>query len=192
MLNRYVGIAPPAPPSTFQRIADFNEGWSLGGAVGQEFGNGNRGELEFNYRNNTNDTFTINQFQNGNLVASQTFDATGNINSYTGMTNLYHNFNRLSNGLCVPYAGAGFGFTQVDGEINVNAINTTYFIDDNALSGQIMAGLIIPLGANVELFGEYRYFITDKVDIENAAGANVGDFNYENNSILFGLKINTN
>ena len=188
-VNRYAGVAVP---TTNQRFQEFDDGWCFGGAVGRKFGNGNRAELEFNYRNNRTEQYTLDQYVGNMLVSSNNFDTAGKVNSFSGMFNVYRDLNALSNSVFTPYIGAGAGVTQVEADWTVLGPNTQYFIDESAICGQLMAGILVPLGGNVELFGEYRYFVTDSVDITNVTGNQIGDFNYENNSIMLGLKINTN
>lgn len=157
--------------------------------MGQNLGNGNRSEIEFLYRANSAADYTLNQFNGAVLQSSATNPGYGTVNSYSTMANFYRDLTSFSLGNITPYLGGGFGVTYVDGNWSVPGAGLQYSIDDWAFAWQIMAGATIQLTNQTDFFTEYRYYDTSEVDIVNAAGGIIGDFNYENSSIVAGFRI---
>ncbi|MEZ6086855.1 MAG: outer membrane beta-barrel protein [Pirellulaceae bacterium] len=183
-VDSYQGEAPP-PAINNQRIGSFNDGWNLGGALGTSLNHFLRGELEFTYRNNTADTWTV-----GPIIGPYvTNDWSGELNSYSGMANLFADFHGLTVCETTPYIGAGLGFTVLDGDFMTPAAQ--FEIDDTVFSYQFMVGLTTRLTQHVDLFCEYRYLGTETTILADPTGvAGAGAFDYDVDNVLMGLRFN--
>ena len=184
---------PNSAPVVNQTQASFNDGWGLGGAIGRQLTCNLRMESEFVYRNNTGNQFTVNNYNNGNLVGTQSWNVTGQLNSYTTMTNIYRDFK--GRGCWTPYIGGGIGICYLDGDFQVPQINGTYQVDDNCFAYQGIAGVRCQINCRTSLFCEYRYFTTDGVEYSggiNGPLANTvsGEFDNTSHNVFVGLKIN--
>lgn len=176
-LDDYSGFRPA--PVTQQR-GTFDRGFGMGIAVGRKLGNCYRAELEFSYRRNTADDWFVNGVPDRWV---------GDMNSYSGMTNLYRDLPGLGVLGCVPYLGGGIGFSAVRGDFNTAA--TSVLVDDFAFAGQLIAGTSKTIGERVDFFGEYRYFAPFEVDFENTGVAPIqvlGTERLDNHGFFFGLR----
>jgi opacity protein-like surface antigen len=158
----------------------FSDGWGIGIAQGRRITNALRGELEFAFRSNTGDNWSVN---------GATGDWSGHVFNYIGMANLFLDLNMLSCHGATPYVGAGIGFDVVDGDFRTNA--TRIEIEDTALAYQFIAGVSKQVTMNIDLFAEYRYLATTDLDVYNI-GVNpkvlLDSTPAEMESVFFGLR----
>ena len=91
----------------------------------------------------------------------------GEVNLQALYVNAYYDFNRRSGGLS-PYVGFGLGGARVETEALIDDI--LFFQDsDTVFSGQILAGVTLPLGDAGELFGQYSFYSTGKTRYDDDA-----------------------
>lgn len=88
-----------------------------------------------------------------------------------------------------PYLGLGIGLSRVEFD-NVSPFGATTLDDEDwALAGQAIAGVSYALNENLDLFGDYRYFMLHDVDMTTTAG-NAASFDAKTHSIMVGLRYN--
>ncbi len=177
MLDEYTGRRQ-LPPQELQ--GTFNDGWAIGAAKGRRINCALRGELEFAFRSNTADQWTVN---------GATTDWSGHLFTYSGMANLYHDFNNWELGGFSPYIGGGIGFAIFDGEFNTAA--TTFEIEDEAFAYQFIAGGSKRINCNVDLFAEYRFFGATEVELVDTGAVpddRLGQLEPEFHNVFVGLR----
>lgn len=125
----------------------FGTGYTAGGALGYDYGNGWRLELSSLYQHN--DVSRLNGAP-----------ATGHLSSTSVMANATYDI--LPDAQFTPYVGAGLGVVNVGGQVN-------------GLTGrdwrpgyQAEAGLRTNVSANASLFGEYRFMQSQSVTLSDA------------------------
>ena len=175
-LEDYSGDGP-TPPA--QLDGSFNDGWLIGAATGRQLSPWLRAELEFAFRSNTADTWS---------VATVPGPWSGHLFTYSGMANLYHDLHHFQPLGCKPYLGVGIGYSVIDGEFQTSAINVD--VNDQSFSWQAMAGLSRPISNCVDLFTEYRFFEAD-FELKNSSldpEVSLGDHDGRNHGIVVGIK----
>lgn len=150
----------------------FNDGWAIGGAIGQYMTENSRRELEFTYRHNTID----------GVLTPTPLPLDGHLNCYSLMGNLVYELPRLQIAGLKPYIGGGVGVAYVDGE--AVGFGT---VDDTVFAYQGFFGVDRQLSGQAKLFAEYRYFGTSEFDIE---GPFPSTDEYQANNLFFGLQLN--
>ncbi len=172
-------------------ITSFNvlDGWGIGGAVGRQFHPLFRGELEFSYRNNVIDAFQVDTLDgNGNVIASATTAAVGDLDTYSWMSNFIIDFPPRKMGCMNAYAGGGIGIMYAEG--NVVAGGTTYQIADSSFAFQFIGGINIPIRERVDFFTEYRFQGANNIQVDDlTTPANLGDFEFVSHNVFFGFRI---
>ncbi|MGE0409209.1 MAG: OmpA family protein [Amphiplicatus sp.] len=182
-------------PRNFEVDADYQNGVGIYGALGYEYGNGWRTELEFNHRDNDARHWTsmppvFSGFSGGAL--------SGGISSWAFMANILRDFNPDQK--INPYIGAGIGFAQLNAELSgaaPGAANglTPLVVDDrhDGFAYQAIAGVAIGLAENLSLDISYRYFRTlgDAQFSGTLAGAPLTfDTVYDSHNLFAGLRWN--
>jgi hypothetical protein len=159
---------------------DLDTGVSTAVAVGWQFRNGLRAELQGGYQsNNVSDIYT--RRINGNLLPLGSVG--GHLSTYSAMANVVYNLPvRKYVGSLQPYVGAGVGYGWLDfngAGGNGNGIfnlpqNNTYtgpnivkFGSAGAFAYQAIAGAAYPLNRipGAKLTAEYRYFGMARADV---------------------------
>ena len=87
----------------------------------------------------------------------------GNFNTYSGMMNLYYEFDRELNHFLVPYAGFGIGIAYFDTDLAWGGIGSTVS-NESAFAFQTIAGVSAKLFPRFEFFTEYRFFYATEVE----------------------------
>jgi opacity protein-like surface antigen len=173
------------PVTTVERL-DLNDGWGIGGAVGRSVGSRLRVELDFTYRNATVNTATLNV----NGVSSGAIPVEGRANLYSIMPNLL--LDLCPHGPLNAYIGVGAGVSFNDLQVFEAITPVSVELQDSSFAWQGIAGLSTNLGQNAELFFEYRYFATDELQIDAAAGplgAASVDVDITSNNFFAGLRL---
>lgn len=141
--------------------ADYGTGWLGGVVVGYAAPHGLRPELELAYRRNDFNSLSAN---------GVSVPASGNENAFTGMLNLWYDFNTGSNSRIHPYIGGGVGVAHIN--IDSLAAYENYFgqtysaqlINDSntvfAYQGGAGVGFDVTPGFTISL--DYRYFDTNR------------------------------
>ncbi len=178
-LDDYTGVDFPTPTV---REGSFNDGWAIGGSIGRRFNRAIRAEVEYTFRDNTSDQWSVNQVPVG--------DWNGHFNNFSVMTNVYHDFADHKVLGWTPYVGGGIGIAFLDGEFETATL--TLDVDDDAFAFQLIAGGSKQLTDNVDAFVEYRFMETDDFDLSNVTPpvpVQFGEDPYESHSVFVGLRI---
>lgn len=129
------------PPNA--QVLDFDSGFVAGGAIGFDYADGIRTELEYRYMTTSIDSVV----QSGGVGGSQTLTpANDDFNTQLLMTNVFYDFRNSSR--LTPFVGIGVGgaFTE-----NENGDR------DAALAYQGRAGLALALNGGFSIDLEYIY-----------------------------------
>jgi opacity protein-like surface antigen len=151
----------PGVDAVFNLVS--GEGYSGRGAIGWDLG-AMRIEGEFGVTKHDNDRY------DSRVPPNISRDLDGAIDVFTGMINAYYDFN-VGPGF-TPYIGAGAGVAQV----NIEAIGPRPTAPNGAIvtmikdeeidaAWQIMGGVAIPVGGNLSVTAQYRYFSAGTVDV---------------------------
>ena len=156
-----------------------DDGTLFGFAVGQQFNANLRGELEFTARNNDFELLEVN---------SSASDFLGDVEAFSGMANLYFDI-ALRNSYLKPYVGGGIGVarlnTTITDNLGLDLIGESND-SDTSFAYQFMAGLSRPVSRNVDIYGEYRYFVADTYELQTSFSDSELDYNAD--SFVFGLR----
>jgi opacity protein-like surface antigen len=137
-------VAPP----TGQTVAN-GDGYVIGGAIGFDYADGIRTELEYRYASTSIDTLTINDPTLGPTLATPVNDE---INVHFLMSNFY--FDWTNDSRFTPFIGGGVGGAFVENETGAR---------DAALAYQGRAGVSLDVGGGFSLDTEYIYLRTSKL-----------------------------
>ena len=155
---------------------EYDNGYAIDGAVGYQYSNGLRSEIELGYRNNDIDTIA-------NSGASR-----GDVNVMSGMVNVLYDFD-ISDTALDTYVGVGGGIARLDYD-GVTPVNGSSIDDSDVTPAmQAIAGVSYAVADNTELFVNYKYFHAANPDFTNAAGVKV-DTDYDTSTVMAGLKFN--
>ncbi|MDA0241358.1 MAG: porin family protein, partial [Proteobacteria bacterium] len=142
-------------------------------AVGHQYGNGFRTELEAGYRKN--DVDTISGGGGGG----------GDVKTWSAMINALYDFN--VEGKWQPFVGVGAGIARVDISSATPSAGTGLNDADTAFAWQGMAGVAYAVNHNVKLTLGYRYFSAPDVEVSSSAGTGF-DSEYASHDVLFGVR----
>jgi len=183
-LNDYNGISEenPNPPITEppQLRGSFSDGIGFGVAIGREFHNCFRAELEYSLRSNAADGWWVN---------GAGTDWTGTLNTSAFMSNVYYDFQNCNFHNIVPYVGTGIGVVIANGDFSTPAIDLS--IKDEAFAYQFIAGASKKMSSSVDLFAEYRFLESSDLEIKKTStlpAAKIGDYASKSNNVFFGLR----
>ena len=154
--------------------ADFDAGLAGIVSFGHRYESGFRAELEFGYRGNDLDSVSG--------VAGN-----GDVNAMSGMINLLFDFNPKSD--FSPYLGIGAGIGRVSADGATPFGGAAIDDDDTGFAYQGIAGLSYKLLPSIDLFGDYRYFATQTLELTTDAGVGV-DADYASHTIMIGFRWN--
>jgi opacity protein-like surface antigen len=172
----------PAAPSDDK--VTFDPGVYLGGTGGYDFGF-LRLEGELSYRNAALDTVT---FSNGERF--QNVD--GDLGVFATMFNVFfdlHNPSRVT-----PYLGGGLGFatlllSDTHGFGNTQGFQRLYDeSDDTVFAYQIGAGVDLAINNRFSLDIGYRYFRTEKAELETDFNT-INELRFESHNAMVGFKV---
>ena len=169
-----------------QVFGSFDNGYGFGGALGKKIRPMLNVECEFTYRNNEASDLEAHFFINGQngQVINTTWD--GEVNTYSGMTNLMLEGCRRV-GRITPYAGAGFGVGFVNAAISSQFGD--YTIDDTGFAYQFIGGVSRAVSCNADMFLEYRYFAIEDNHVLDRQLVCIDDFDYRTDNVFFGLRL---
>jgi opacity protein-like surface antigen len=142
--NAAFAVAPP----TGQTVAN-GDGYVIGGAIGFDYADGIRTELEYRYASTSIDTVTINDPTLGPTLVAPVNDE---INVHFLMSNFY--FDWTNDSRFTPFVGGGVGGAFVENENGDR---------DAALAYQGRAGVSLDVGGGFSLDTEYIYLRTSKL-----------------------------
>lgn len=165
----------------------FDDGYLAGFTIGSQVHPNVRYELETTYRNNDAEDWFIETFTGGVVTASTQNTATGDLESLSGMVNILFDFAERQPGCANFYGGVGFGLISVEGEIAAGGTN--YDVSDTSSAFQAIAGVTYAFRERVDFYGEYRFLNAQNILVTDlTTPVSLGDFEYTNNSLLFGLR----
>lgn len=158
--------------TTTDQDADLKTGWVAGVGLGYSYGNGLRGEIGFDYReNDVDDVAGVN--------------ASGDASAASLMINAYYDF--FQDNKIQPYIGAGVGGAIVDAD-GVSPISGSSVNDDDlGFAYQAMAGVAYSVNPQIKVTLGYRYFAVPDLSFRTAAGASV-DSDYASHEIMLGVR----
>ncbi|MCR9219419.1 MAG: OmpA family protein [Alphaproteobacteria bacterium] len=161
----------------FSSDADYDSGLPSygGGAIGFDYAGPWRGELELGFRSNDVDSV-------GAANASGAVDVTAL------MINGFYDFEGLL-GPVTPYLGAGVGLAQIKAEDVFPVNGALSESSDNVLAAQLLAGAAVEIVQDLDLTGQYAYFMTRDAELRNAAGVGY-DLEYAAHTFTLGLRFN--
>ncbi|MBL0225385.1 MAG: porin family protein [Geobacteraceae bacterium] len=168
--------------SSFSDEVSYDSGIYTGGTGGYDFGF-MRLEGELSYRYADLDTVA---WTNGDLISIDE----GNIGVFATMFNVF--FDLQNSSPVTPYLGGGIGFAGIylsdtfgRGQFGYGQIYGES--DDTVFAYQAGAGLDIALNNRYSLDIGYRYFGTDKADLDSYLGTN--ELKFESHNVLVGFKM---
>jgi opacity protein-like surface antigen len=181
----------PSPISGFNvpadgKILDFSEGLTLAAAVGFDYADGIRTELEYRYAQTDVELFTgIGGFSENFGGPVPPFDPDVGINAHFIMSNFFFDFYNQSP--ITPFIGGGVGGALVRNELGTR---------DAALAYQGRAGISLSLGGGFLADVEYIYLRTSKLVYGPAdedfplsgLGLRVDGDRYESSSVMMSLR----
>lgn len=171
----------------FETTGSFDDGYCAGGSLGRKIRPMLNVEVEFAYRNNEGEEWSV---FNPQTLTTTTQAWDGDITCYSGMTNFIVEGCRQV-GKCNPYAGAGAGFGFVDAELDTQT--TTYTIDDSGFAFQFIAGVSRAVTCRADVFVEYRYFAVEDLQVDQETPTTppvpAGEFDYRAQNVLFGIRL---
>jgi opacity protein-like surface antigen len=167
--------------TSFSDQVSFDPGVYVGGTGGYDFGF-LRLEGELSYRHANLDTVT----ENG--VRFRSVD--GNLGAFATMFNMFLDLHNPSP--VTPYLGGGVGFATLHLSDTTGVNNAARFrlyddSNDTVFAYQVGAGVDVALNSRFSLDLGYRYFITDKANLD-------GDFissslRFESHNAMVGFKV---
>lgn len=149
--------------------------WSEHLGLGYAFSNGLRLEGELGHRWNEIETTPF-------------MDAGGDIHAWSGMLNLFYDFNK--GGVIEPYIGLGVGGAQIVANGRDSAPTVASFDDeDTVVAYQAMVGAAINLTDRLDLDIGYRYFTAPDVSfVSNQTAPVEREADYEHQAMTLGLR----
>ena len=169
--------------ASFSDQVTFNPGVYVGGTGGYDFGF-LRLEGELSYRHAGIDKVT------SNLTGERFRNVDGDVGVFATMFNAYfdmHNPSRVT-----PYVGGGIGFATVhisntNGIGNIQGYTPLYDeSNDTVFASQIGAGLDIAINSRYSLDIGYRYFVTEKANLDGDIISS--NLKFESHNALVGFK----
>lgn len=152
--------------------ANFETGYGFLGAVGYGFSDW-RAEGELGMRKND-----IESFSSGSGAAS------GNVEAWTLMGNLYRDFDTSS--AITPYVGIGLGVARIELN-NISQGGTQLANDrDDAFAYQGILGASVAVAPQVDLDLSYRYLAAVDPDFKTVGGSSF-DGEYRSHAVMVGL-----
>lgn len=179
-----VGYAP-----AFDSEADYKNGIGVYTALGYDWGNNYRGEIEFAYRQND-----ARHYAGDGLGFSGWPSLDGDLQSRSIMFNLIRDFD--TGGNLTPYVGFGVGGASFKNQVTgADAGFGALVIDDTAkrLAYQAIAGIAVNLAEGLALDLSYRYFAAfGTPKFEGTIGGSPVSIrhDYDTHSLFAGLRWN--
>jgi len=177
-MGHYGGV-PPFDPTAIPIDWDLENGWTAGGGVGRYSGlfGGSRFELEGSYTSNE-----VGYLSYAGFALPADFE----IKTKAVMVNFLKE---------VPFqhatgyfgAGAGWGWTTMDGDIDTIEYGST----DDGFAWQLIAGIDFPITERLALFTQYRYLVLSEASFTTDFGdfTNTTDDDPASHAILVGARL---
>ena len=200
-----------------QASLELNEGWSIGAAVGRRMCRRLRTEFEFSYRSATTENGSLLGDGSGSGpvfplepvsfpgigditpppivfpgfgdLPTGTLPLDGRLNTYALMTNVLIDLNPGMSTVFYVGGGAGVNINSLNFNEPINQIDVS--VNNSNFAYQGIAGVSKKLG-RAEVFGEYRYFGTDKqsLNIDSPIGSLSTEGDGSGQNYFVGLRFN--
>ncbi len=160
----------------------LDDGTAFYFSLGRMNGRNLRTEIELSFRDN--DISSL-------LTPNAELPYTGQLQTFSGMGNLYWEFIKFPTGRLKPYIGAGVGFISVSSDLRLPSDPSTTNSQTSSSSSfayQWMAGVNYKVSNHLDLYGEYRFVDADSFGISSDRDELSGNFGYSANSIGGGLR----
>jgi opacity protein-like surface antigen len=176
-------------PNTNIDGALHDDDWAYGLTLGRQVHPHGRMEFEFTYRDNGIETWFERQYDEDNILLSNTeLPAIGSNRNYTGMVNIVFDLYDRCEWWPGLYLGGGIGGIYMDAEFATAA--NTYECDDTSFAYQFIGGVNLPVSERIDIFTEFRYLGADYLNVDNlTAGQSLGDFTFDSNNLFFGVRL---
>jgi opacity protein-like surface antigen len=160
-------------------LLEENNGWTIGGGIGQRLTRRIRGEIEWSYRNASLEQAS------GPIIANA---LDGQLNAYRSTSNLFFDFN--PDGRFNLYCGGGVGVGFVDIDATDPAVPLSTRLKSSSFVYQGVAGMSAKIRPQVELFADYRFTGTSQLEIDTITPLGTSDIDVDisSNDIFFGLR----
>jgi OmpA-OmpF porin, OOP family len=190
--------AAGAGPFIFDTSSDYDKGIGVYTALGYDWGNSLRTELEFAYRNNdirhiAPDPLGFSGWPEGTV--------SGDMTSRSIMLNVLYDLDYLSGGgVATPYFGGGVGFANINPNIlgsnpagaPTAPLGIAYGDSKSLFAYQGIAGIAFDIAERLVLDVSYRYFATKKGAFTGTLNGAPATFEsgYNTHSVFAGLRWN--
>lgn len=170
---------------------DFDTGFGVGGALGYDFPNNFRVEVEITYRESDVDTVDVSE-----VVGLGDLDGSGDVSVIAFMANVYYEID--IDQPVTPYIGVGIGAAVVSANDVALATTAPPSIpglqltddDDTVFAYQVIVGIGYDVTENLTLTLDYRFFGTQgaELDIDPRVGFPVSgttfDGEYQSHNVM--------
>jgi opacity protein-like surface antigen len=151
---------------------EYDTGVALGVAVGYDYGNDIRAEIEIEYQKNDTSTF--------DPSGAGAVNSTGDVSSTAFLANGYYDF--TSESAFTPFVTGGLGFASLSAnDLNISGIKVND--DQTVFAYQLGFGVSYAVNKRVDVDVKYRYFATSDADFNNATAE------YKTNNVTIGVKV---
>lgn len=176
---------PSVDPDYVNGVLDLENGLSLTGELGYDFGNGLRVEAQLGYLNMGTGLLSF-----PDAAANAPFDVAetdGTASIIYGMANAWYD---VDLGAFSPFAGGGIGYASANIDMTFD-LGGNNGIDDRggAFAWQIGGGAAVDLSEQVSVVGRYRYFATSDFSLTDNEGTDQS-WSISTHIIDLGLKFN--
>jgi outer membrane autotransporter protein len=152
-----IGVAMPSSTEGQEASLDYDTGYSVGGAVGYDFGKV-RIEGELQYQKTDTESVSVSEG-----ITSVSLDAVGDISVTSFLVNGY--FDIENDTKFTPFLSAGAGYASGEMKYNLNVPGSGVFsvsTDFDGFAYQLGAGCSYSVSDSTEVELKYRYFVPDE------------------------------
>lgn len=145
-----------APATRFTAESQLDTGFILGIAAGRQLNEDWRGEVEFAYQRNSSDRIDFATLP----AAPIAYAADGQIESFTILANVWHDFEPSEHAGFTPYAGGGIGIGFVNGGVEYlppTAPGLGHLDEDIGFAFQLGAGVSWKISQTMSMQVGYRF-----------------------------------
>ena len=154
-------------------VTDYGTGKTFAAALGFDYADGIRTELEYRYASSPEDTLT----QVGGLFDGTVSEVDGEMKAHLLMTNFFFDFANSSP--LTPFVGGGVGGAFVANQFDER---------DAALALQGRAGVSLEMGTGFSADFEYIYLRTNELEFSDRIDFVVADDRYQASSVMVSLR----
>ncbi|MFC2951482.1 outer membrane protein [Marinicaulis aureus] len=168
----YPGVVFALTPPN-EDVTDYGTGKTFAAALGFDYADGIRTELEYRYASSPEDTLT----QVGGLFDGIVSEVDGEMKAHLLMTNFFFDFANSSP--LTPFVGGGVGGAFVTNQFDER---------DAALALQGRAGVSLEMGTGFSADFEYIYLRTNDLEFSDRIDFVVADDRYQASSVMVSLR----